>query len=302
MFMLGGGFGGSWGGYGQMQMDMLAPLDPSPWGAFLPDLPGPNHLEVGHSYAGLGAVLLVLLGLIAWAKNPTRPEMRFWPLILVLAAMALFAVSPNVSIAGVSFTIVELPQWVLRYADALRASERFIWPLGYAALIISVFLLVRWLGGRRAGFVLAGLIVIQVLDMRPGFARLHHFFPPTAATVPLRLSDPFWTDAARHYTRIRIIPSGNQAPWWEEIAVYAATKGLETDAVYLARLDPKRVAALNAKLARQLAEGEFEPQTLYVLADEGALALAGASHQPGRDLIGGFNGLWVLAPGWVSRR
>jgi len=302
MFMLGGGFGGSWGGYGQMQMDILAPLDPSPWGALLPDLPGPNHLEVGHSYAGLGALLLVLLGLIAWAKNPTRPERRFWPLILVLVAMALFAVSPNVSIAGVSYTIVELPQWVLRYADALRASERFIWPLGYAALIISVFLLIQWLGGRRAGFVLAGLVLIQVLDMRPGFARLHHFFPPTVATVPLRLSDPFWAEAARHYTRIRIIPSGNQAPWWEEIAVFAATKGLETDAVYLARLDPKRVAALNAKLAQQLAAGEFEPQTLYVLGDEGALALAGASHQPGRDLIGGFNGLWVLAPGWHARR
>ena len=302
MFMLGGGFGGSWGGYGQMQMDLLAPLDPSPWGAFLPDLPGPNHLEVGHSYAGLGALLLVLLGLIAWAKSPTRPERRFWPLILVLAAMALFAVSPNVSVAGVNFTVIELPPWILRYADALRASERFIWPAGYAALITATFLLIRWLGGRRAGFVLVGLVVIQAIDMRPGFARLHHFFPPTAATVPLRLSDPFWAEAARHYTRIRIIPSGNQAPWWEEIAVFAATKGLETDAVYLARLDPKRVAALNAKLARQLAEGEFEPQTLYVLGDEGALGLAGASHQSGRDMIGGFNGLWVLAPGWHFRR
>jgi hypothetical protein len=302
MFMLGGGFGGSWGGYGQMQMDLLAPLDPSPWGAFLPDLPGPKHLEVGHSYAGLGALLLVALGVIAWLRKPSAPSRRYWPLVLVLAAMALFAISPNVSIAGVSFTVFELPEAILRYADALRASERFIWPLGYTALILSVFLLIRWLGGRLAGFVLAGLVLFQILDMRPGFARLHHFFPPTAATVPLRLSDPFWAEAARHYTRIRIIPSGNQAPWWEEIAVYAASKGLETDAVYLARLDPKLVAALNAKLAQQLAEGEFEPKTLYVLGDEGALSLAGASHQPGRDLIGGFNGLWVLAPGWVSRR
>ena len=101
--------------------------------------------------------------------------------------------------------------------------------------------------------------------------------------------------------------------FWEDAAVdhgtttegslrYRATKGLETDAVYLARLDPKRVAALNAKLARQLAEEEFEPQTLYVLADEGALALAGSSNQTRRDLIGGFNGLWVLAPGWHARR
>ena len=31
-------------------------------------------------------------------------------------------------------------------------------------------------------------------------------------------------------------------------------------------------------------------------------SLLEASHQPGRDLIGGFNGLWVLAPGWHARR
>ena len=302
MFMLGGGFGGSWGGYGQMQLDLLAFVDPEPWGAYLPKLPRPDRLEVGYFYAGLGALLLILLGLMAWFKNPSRPEKRLWPLITVVAVMAFFAVTPQLSIGGATFTVFEVPAYFLRYADALRASQRFIWPFGYAALITAVFLLVRWLGGRFAGFVLAALVVIQVLDIRPGFARLHHFFPPTAATVPVRLSDPFWAEAARHYTRIRIIPSGNQAPWWEEIAVFAATKGLETDAVYLARLDPKRVAALNAKLAQQLAAGEFEPQTLYVLGDEGALALAGASHHPGRDLIGGFNGLWVLAPGWHARR
>jgi hypothetical protein len=232
MFMLGGGFGGSLGGYGQMQLELLAPFDAYPWGAFLPNLPGPQHLEVGYSYAGLGALLLVLLGLISWLRQPIRAEKRFLPLTFVLLAMALFAVSPNLSVGGFAVTLFELPLGISRYADALRASQRFIWPLGYAALIISVFLLIRWLGGRLAGFVLAGLVVIQILDMRPGFARLHHFFPPTAATVPLRLSDPFWAEAAQRYTRIRIIPSGNQAPWWEEIAVFAASKGLETDAVY----------------------------------------------------------------------
>jgi hypothetical protein len=38
-FVLTGGFGGTWGGYGHMQLDLLAPFDPRPWGALLPDLP-----------------------------------------------------------------------------------------------------------------------------------------------------------------------------------------------------------------------------------------------------------------------
>jgi hypothetical protein len=77
--------------------------------------------------------------------------------------------------------------------------------------------------------------------------------------------------------------------------------GLETDAVYLARLDPQRVADLNATMAERLGGGRFEEATLYVLADEGALILARATHDPERDLIGEFNGLTVLAPSWHLR-
>lgn len=300
-FLLGGGFGGSWGGYGRMQLDLLAPFNPSFWGAVLPKLPSPSHLEVGNSYAGLGSLLLVLLGALAWALRPHSFWRAHWPLLLMLGAMSAFAVTNRVSMGGTEFEVFALPEAVLRYADALRASERFIWPAAYALLVGASFALIHALGGRRAGFVLALLVAVQVVDLRPGFARLHGFFPPTPATVPLRLSDPFWAEAARHYQRIRIVPSGNQAHWWEEVAVYAATMGLETDAVYLARLDPQRVAGLNATMAERLGSGRFEEATLYVLADEGALILARATHDPERDLIGGFDGLTVLAPGWHLR-
>jgi hypothetical protein len=284
-----------------MQLDLLAPFNPSFWGAVLPKLPSPSHLEVGNSYAGLGSLLLVLLGALAWALRPHSFWRAHWPLLLMLGAMSAFAVTNRISIGGTEFEVFALPEAVLRYADALRASERFIWPAAYALLVGASFALIHALGGRRAGFVLALLVAVQVVDLRPGFARLHGFFPPTPATVPLRLSDPFWAEAARHYQRIRIVPSGNQAHWWEEVAVYAATMGLETDAVYLARLDPQRVAGLNATMAERLGSGRFEGATLYVLADEGALILARATHDPERDLIGGFDGLTVLAPGWHLR-
>jgi hypothetical protein len=39
----------------------------------------------------------------------------------------------------------------------------------------------------------------------------------------------------------------------------------------------------------------------HSLPDEGALILARATHDPERDLIGGFNGLTVLAPSWHLR-
>jgi hypothetical protein len=146
--------------------------------------------------------------------------------------------------------------------------------------------------------VLAALVAVQFADLQPGFARLHRFFPAGPAVAPLRLSDPFWAEAARRYRRVRVVPNGNQAPNWEEVAVYAAALGLATDAVYLARMDPARVAALNAETAARLAEGRYEPGTFYALGDAAALARARRGMDPARDLLMQFDGVTVLAPGW----
>jgi hypothetical protein len=300
-FALAGGFGGTWGGYGAMQLDLLAPFDPPPWGAFLPDLPGPDHWETGHSYAGLGALLALALGALAYARRPFPWLARRWPLLLGVSVMLAVAVSHRVSIGGHVIELFAMPDRLLAYADALRASERFLWPFAYTLLLAAIVVMIRGFGAARAGAILVVLVVVQFVDMRPGFARLERYFPEGPAVAPLRLQDPFWAEAARHYARVRLTPTGMQARHWEEIAVHAATRGLTTDAVYLARLDPAKVAALNARLLDDLAAGRFEPATFYALGSEETLAAARAGLDPARDLLARFDGVWVLAPGWLSR-
>ncbi len=301
-FALQGGFGGTWGGYGRMQLDLLAPFDPPPWGAVLPDLPGPDHWETGHSYAGLGALLALALGAIAYLRRPWPWLRARWPLLLGVGAMLAVAISPNVSIGGRSVTLLAIPDDILRYLDALRASERFLWPFAYTLLFAAVAAIIRGFGARRAGVILALLVVVQFADMQPGFARLARYFPVGPAVAPLRLQDPFWAEAARRYERVRLTPTGMQAKHWEEIAVYAATGGLTTDAVYLARLDPAKVEALNARILADLAGGRFEPGTFYALGDARTLEAALAGADPARDLIARHDGIWVLAPGWNAPR
>jgi hypothetical protein len=300
-FALAGGFGGTWGGYGEMQLDLLAPFDPPPWGAFLPDLPGPDHWEAGHSYAGLGALLALLLGAVAYARAPFPWLRRRWPLLLGLLAMLAVAISHRVSIGGRVFELLPMPAAALAYADALRASERFLWPFAYALLLAAIAALIRGFGARPAGAVLALLVLVQFADMQPGFARLERYFPAGPAVAPLRLQDPFWREAAAHYGRVRLSPTGMQAKHWEEIAVYAATAGMTTDAVYLARLDPAKVEALNARIAADLAAGRFEARTLYALGTAETLAAARRGLDPARDLLAQVDGVWVLAPGWLTR-
>jgi hypothetical protein len=298
-FLLGGGLGGTWGGFGAMQLDLLAPFDPGQWGGLLPQLPRADHLERQDSYLGLGSLLLIGAGLVAYLWRPRPGLGRRWPLVAGLLAMLAIALTHRVSIGGqVVLVLADLPDRVLALADALRASVRFFWPLAYAALFAAIAALAHAIGGRRTGFALAALLAVQVVDLQPGFARLAHFFRPAPATAPLRLADPFWTEATARYQRIRLAPTGLQARHWEEVAVLAATRGLPTDAVYLARIDPARVEALNAATLRRLGRREPEPGSLYVLAEGPMLEAARAAHDPGRDLLARFDGVWVLAPDW----
>jgi hypothetical protein len=299
-FALSDGFGGTWGGYGRMQLDLLAPLDGPVWSRWAPDLPGPDHGEAGHSYAGAGVLGALAIGAALWLRRPWPWLRRRWPLLLGLAAMLAIAVSHRVSIGGQVVELVEIPPAWLAWLDALRASERFLWPMAYAVLLAAIAAILRGLGPRRGGLVLAALALLQFADLQPGFARLAGFFPPGPAVAPLRLRDPFWTEAASRYRRVRLAPTGMQATHWEEIAVHAATHGLPTDAVYLARLDPARVAALNAATAARLAQGRHEPGTLYALGTAETLAAARRGMDPARDLLARFDSIWVLAPGWLA--
>lgn len=301
-FVLSGGFGGTWGGYGRMQLDLLAPFDAPPWGAWLPDLPGPKHMEAGHSYAGLGVLLALAIAAVAHARRPWPWLRAWWPLLLAVSLMLALAITNRVSIGGRVVELFAIPEALLRHLDALRASERFVWPFAYTLLAAAVFAIIRTFGPRRAGVILAVLVVVQFMDMRPGFARLERYFPAGPAVAPLRLKDPFWLEAAQRYSRVRLVPTGMQARHWEEIAVYAATLGLTTDAVYLARLDPARVEALNARVLDDLAEGRYEPGTFYAIGDAKTLDAARRGADPTRDLITRRDGIWVLAPGWLARR
>jgi hypothetical protein len=300
-FLLSGGFGGTWGGYGQMQFDLLAPFDPGYWGALLPDIATADHLEAGNSYPGLGALAVIGLGALAWLVGPRGAVRRHWALLLVLAGLLLLAITHRVAIGGREFEVLPLPEWIVSRADAVRASERFFWPVLYAALLGGAVALVRRLGARRAGFVLFAALVLQAVDLRPGFARLQGYFSVQPPTLPLRLTDPFWAEAARRYAFVRVVPTGMQAPNWEEVAVYAATLGLATDAVYLARLDSRAVEAVNARVAALLQTGTHEPRTFYVLGDDAALARARAGMDPSRDLLERFDDRWVLVPGWRAQ-
>ena len=82
-------------------------------------------------------------------------------------ALPAFAVTPHITIGGRGVTLFAAPDWMLSIGGALRNSERMVWPLAYALILAAIMLVHRAWGGRRAGWLLLGLLTIQVVQSGP---------------------------------------------------------------------------------------------------------------------------------------
>ncbi|HEV7263890.1 MAG TPA: DUF6311 domain-containing protein [Falsiroseomonas sp.] len=289
--------------YGQVQLDLTAPFDAVEWGRLLPALPGLRHWEHGGSYLGAGVLLLLAVAAtMALVGGGVRAALRpHTVLILVLLGMLGFAISNRVGVAGQVVTLFELPAPVARMAEMLRSSERFFWPLAYAAIFAAIALLAARLPGPRLRLVLAAALLLQVVDIDAGMAKFRALVAAAPRVAAERLPDPFWSQAALRHVRVRAVPAANFGPQWEPVARFAARHRLPTDAVYLSRVDPAAIRDLNARILADLAAGRWERGTLYVLRDEATRALVARRADPARDLLAVIDGVQVFAPGWFAR-
>ena len=170
-----------------------------------------------------------------------------------------------------------------------------------ALLLGAAILLARRLGPDRAPLVLGLVIAVQAADGVRGWLPAAVLARQAGPTWTTPLEDPFWAEAAQHYERLRRIPAGNAMPDWAPLAYLAATHGIGTDAVYLARVAREPLAALRARGAGMVATGRFDPAEFYVLDDASACAAA-PRIDAGHDLLVRLDGVNVLAPGWLAGR
>lgn len=296
----GGGMADS--GFGLFRANLLTLFDPQRWSLPLARLPwGPGEYE-GFGYLGLGGIGALLGAVWLARRDLTRlPARGRWPLLAVIAGLAAFAVSNVVAFGPVVLAVIPVPAPVEPLLAMFRSSGRMIWPLHYLVLLGAAIVLARRLGPGRAPLALGLVLALQVADGVRGWLPVAIQARESGPAWATPLEDPFWAEAAQHYQRLRRIPAGNALPGWAPLADLAATHGIGTDSVYLARVAREPLAALHARGAQMVATGRFDPAEFYVLDDASACAAA-PRVDAGRDLLVRLDGLNVLAPGWLAGR
>lgn len=291
-------------GYGFYGMNVLGLFDSQGWSYILESRTNPSSWGEGFAYLGLGVIVAgfaALISLFKRSKDNIGCMKAFFKnhryLLALILFLTVFAISNRVGIGDFSFTY-PLPAWLLRIADGLRSSARLFWPVHYLLMIAIFIAIVRTYSHKAALAILAICFIIQAADTSKGWLlnrkQLAHYVSPDDHAQ--KLSNHFWKEAPKHYRNLTLVPSVNMPPNWENFSIYAASHGLTTNAVHMARIDVAKQDQSNAKLNHQIDSGVFDIDTLYVVENRFVIAaLATAPEDTAIAKIDTFN---VIAPKW----
>ena len=295
-------------GYGFYGMNVLGLFDSQGWSYILESHTNPSSWGEGFAYLGMGVIVAGLAALIS-LSNRSKDNMdclkAFFKnhryLLVLIIFLTVFAISNRVGIGEFSFTY-PLPAWLLRIADALRSSARLFWPVHYLLMIAIFIAIVRTFSHKSALAILGACFLIQTADTSKGWLanrqQLAHYQSEDIHVQ--KLSNTFWSKAPSHYHHLTLVPSVNRPPNWENFSIYAASHGLTTNAVHMARIDLAKQDESNARLNQQIDSGAFDADTLYVVENRFVIAaLATAPEDTAIAKIDTFN---VIAPGWNNCR
>lgn len=223
----------------------------------------------GFQYLGAGG--LALLALAVWAvRRPTSAAQRAlfahlrW-LVPALVVLTLLAISNRPDIAGMKLPRLPLPGAITDALDAVRASGRLFWPVGYVIVLAALLAVYRLRAS--AGPLLAAVLVLQFADLS-GMAKAIRVTSAEAGRYRLyeRTPDPRWDALLAGARDVAFVPSDvtRDLGLFQEIAWRAVSAGRPTTSVYAARTS----VATARRLAREdtaFARGELVPGRLYVL-------------------------------------
>jgi hypothetical protein len=291
-------------GYGFYGMNVLGPFDSQGWSYIFESRTNPSSWGEGFAYLGLGVIVAgfaAFLSLFNKSNGNINSLKSFFKnhryLGLLIIFLIVFAISNRVGIGDFSFTY-PLPAWMLRMADALRSSARLIWAVHYLLMIAIFIAIVRAYSYKVALLILGTCFLIQAADTSKGWLANRQQLANYQSDDMLiqKLSNSFWIKAAGHYRHLTLVPSINRPANWENFSIYAASHGLTTNAVHMARIDLAKQDESNARLNQQIDTGSFDLDTLYIVENRFVIAaLATASNNTAIAKIDTFN---VIAPNW----
>jgi hypothetical protein len=133
----------------------------------------PGQAFEGYQYLGFGLLVLIVAAVILYIVTPEAKQSRAFlgslkPLIIPFVILAAFALTNRVQAFGQTLLYFDLPPATRNVLAILRASGRFLWPIGYCMVFAALVVLYKS-RQRTLAAVLPAVLILQAVDLN-GFA------------------------------------------------------------------------------------------------------------------------------------
>ncbi len=258
-------------GFGVYSMNLLGPLDSNGHGSLL----GIDVLDAttgqsfeGFTYVGLGVLLLIAFGGLSLYRSKIDDRLPLWMGASIIALACFLAVSTRVTLSGFQFEY-PMPAFYSEMMSRFRASGRFFWVAGFWIVVLGVAVVARRYPGRSAAWIVAGLALVQWIDVA-GFATRMNSTIATFQRLELQLAPDAFAEGPPEV--IRIFPPWQCDPFtspgglrnYELTGYYALENKVVTNNFYAARVTDEQRAYhcdLDARVP------ELDKPGVYVFSD-----------------------------------
>ena len=256
--------------YGYFAMNLNALWNPAGVNGVLYSRLLPAQNQVGgnydaFAYLGLGVLAALPVVVVSARRHILGAVRRHWALCAVCAVLTAFAVSNVITANGVTLATLPLPASFIKLFSVIPSGGRLFWPV-YYVLVLAAFAGLAKLP-RGTVWVIAA-VVVQLWDISPALIQRHEAMVQAqqSEAFPTTLESNFW-QAASGYEKLYSVQGLQDDAL--HLALFAADNGMTTNNPFAARYDDAALENQRAALLAALAEGQAEPNALYLFEDEG---------------------------------
>ncbi|MBQ9606176.1 MAG: hypothetical protein IJV16_03245 [Lachnospiraceae bacterium] len=237
--------------------------------ALIPGMPVALLQYEGFGYLGAGVLLLLVAALLTAVVKRFRPHMDLhrWILLITAVCFVIFSIIPEISWGEHILLGINLGKAGRTIVGIFRSNGRFIWPVCYMLMTLSIVFIARKLNRKRLLILFVLCLVFQTMDMMPYLMEEHGRFAIRDYDYKGILDDNPALDAViDRYDHIVMDIKGGEVEQY--LSYYAYLHGMTTNDFYYARPIESKVQNTLEALRDDMSRNKYDDTLLYVLGKE----------------------------------
>lgn len=198
-----------------------------------------------------------------------EPRIRHRMLYLMIATLAAYSMTFRPGIGRRTFFEYPLVPLFKQFTQTFHTHGRYIWPAYYLLVLVVIVATCRVFNKKLATFVLAGSLLLQVVDSASAVTTVRHRFTNAPQWVS-PMQDPRWEEFARTHKNIIALPLliNDVEGRWMKIADFASRNKMGTNAVYFGRINMEEASQYAGRLHQGFLNGTLDASNIYIVTDD----------------------------------